>query len=165
MYTLRHQFSHSLICCLRLVVYFSLILLVLSSAVSDVLSLLYLLDICCIFHTHLVNTMWVSTHTPMLFIRGVLGDMCCYYDNDHDMMWQCNVCTESSSDLNRSLALCFTFTLALALNKITFHSTCNKKLSTLVVVISWPSLWARSQPKLAARRWAKPEPRKRPRVA
>ena len=45
---------------------------VLSSAVSDVLSLLYLLDICCISHSHLANTMWVSTHTPMLFIMMVM---------------------------------------------------------------------------------------------
>ena len=76
MYALRHQFSHllsqvsslllsnsisSLICCLRLVVYFSLILLVLSSAVSDIQSLvLYLLDTCCVYHTHLANPMWVS---------------------------------------------------------------------------------------------------------
>ena len=27
-----------------------------------------LLDHCCVYHTHLANTMWVSTHTPMLFI-------------------------------------------------------------------------------------------------
>ena len=58
----------SLICCLRLVDYFSLNLSVLSSAVSDILSLLYLLDTCCVYHTHLANPMWVQTHTPMLFI-------------------------------------------------------------------------------------------------
>ena len=66
MYTLRHQFSHLLSQVSSLLL--SWIQSVLSSAVSDISSLLYLLDTCCVSHTHLANTMWVSTHTPMLFI-------------------------------------------------------------------------------------------------
>ena len=66
MYALRHQFSHllsqvssllfsqsisSLICCLR-----------------HSITCAHLLDTCCVYHTHLANPMWVSPHTPMLFI-------------------------------------------------------------------------------------------------
>ena len=62
-------YCSSLNCSARLVVYFSFNPLVLSTALPDILSLLYLLDTCCVSHTHLANTMWVSTHTPMLFIN------------------------------------------------------------------------------------------------
>ena len=61
-------YCSSLNCSARLVVYFSSNPLVLSTALPDIQSLLYLLNNCCISHTHLANTMWVSTHTPMLFI-------------------------------------------------------------------------------------------------
>ena len=59
----------SLNCSARLVVYFSFNSLVLSTALPDILSLLYLLDTCCVSHTYLANTTWVSIHIPMLFIR------------------------------------------------------------------------------------------------
>ena len=56
MYALRHQFSHLLSQVSSLLS--SLILSVLSSAVSDIQSLvLYLLDTCCVYHTHLANPM------------------------------------------------------------------------------------------------------------
>ena len=72
MYALRHQFSHLLSQVSSLLS--PLILSVLSSAVSDILSLLYLLDTCCVYHTHLANPMWVQTHTPMLFITFNMED-------------------------------------------------------------------------------------------
>ena len=50
-------YCSSLNCSARLVVYFSFNPLVLSTALPDILSLLYLLDTCCVSHTHLANTM------------------------------------------------------------------------------------------------------------
>ena len=48
-------YCSSLNCSARLVVYFSSNLLVLSTALPDVLSLLYLLDTCCVSYTHLAK--------------------------------------------------------------------------------------------------------------
>ena len=50
-------YCSSLNCSARLVAYFSFNPLVLSTALPNILSLLYLLDTCCVSHTHLANTM------------------------------------------------------------------------------------------------------------
>ena len=63
---------------------------VLSSAVSDILSLvLYLLDTCCVYHTHHANPMWVSPHTPMLFITSHPSLPCSWYTIHKDTLFMC----------------------------------------------------------------------------
>ena len=93
------------------------------------ITLLYLLDYCCISHTHLANTMWVS---PIyLCCSSPVGRHACCYHNNVTVTWLCNVCMESSSGWNRSLALCPTLTLAHSYNILSFHSAHSKRLWAL----------------------------------